>query len=155
TVTITNLLNAGQETLAATPSGAIVAGDITYSSATGILTITRSAPLADYQAVLRSVTYSDNSPAPNTTARVIRFVADDAALASANAAKPVTVTAVNNAPVVPTTGGTTAFTENGPAAQVDSGLAVTDADSPNLASATVTITNLQNGVAESLSFTPS
>src|SRR6185295_17283034 len=45
------------------------------------------------------------------------------------------------APVVTTTGGTTTFTEAGGPVVVDGGVTVTDADSPNLASATVTITN--------------
>src|ERR1051325_10640620 len=51
----------------------------------------------------------------------------------------------NTAPVVTPTAGATTFTEDGPAVVVDSGITVTDADSPNLASATVTITNPQDG----------
>ena len=56
----------------------------------------------------------------------------------------------NTAPVVTTTAGATAFTEDGGPVVVDAGVTVTDADSANLASATVTITNPQDGAAEVL-----
>ena len=52
----------------------------------------------------------------------------------------ITVTAVNDAPVVTTTAGNLSFTENGAAAAIDSGLTVTDVDSTNLTGATVAIT---------------
>ena len=57
------------------------------------------------------------------------------------------------APVVTTTNGTTVFTEGGGPVTVDAGVTVTDSDSPNLASATVTITNPQDGAAEVLAAT--
>src|SRR5262249_29042209 len=67
--------------------------------------------------------------------------------------KTVTVTSVNDAPVVATTGGTTSFTEDGGAVTVDSGVSVSDVDNANLASATVTITNPQDGSAAVLAAT--
>jgi trimeric autotransporter adhesin len=51
----------------------------------------------------------------------------------------ITVTPVNDAPVIATTGTTLAFTENGAATAVDSGLALADIDNTNLVGATVTI----------------
>ncbi|MFO1351233.1 MAG: Ig-like domain-containing protein [Gammaproteobacteria bacterium] len=97
TVTITNLLDVGQETLSATPSGAIVAGDIVYAAPT--LTITHAgAPLADFQAVLRTVTYNNTSPNPNTTARSVSVVVNDGTTNSAVATSTVTVISINAAP---------------------------------------------------------
>ena len=66
----------------------------------------------------------------------------------------VTVGFVNQAPVVTTTGGTTAFTEDAGSVVVDNGLTVTD-DGTTLASATVTITNLLDGANEVLTALPS
>lgn len=80
TVTISSNLTSSEDVLAATPSGAIVAGDIVYTAATGTLTITRSATLADYQAVLRSVTYQNtNATSPNIATRQITFRVNDGA----------------------------------------------------------------------------
>src|SRR6185503_8586146 len=91
--------------------------------------------------------------APDTTSRVISFVANDGALSSTPANKTVTITAVNSAPVVTTTAGTTAFVEDAGPVVVDSGVTVTDVDSTNLASATVTITNVQDAGLEGLAAT--
>ncbi|MCP4303298.1 MAG: tandem-95 repeat protein, partial [bacterium] len=153
TVTISNLLDAGLETLAATPSGAIVAGNISYVAPT--LTITAAAPVADFQAVLQSVTYNNTSNTPDTTDRNLQFVANDGSDNSNTASKTVTVAASNDAPVVTTSGGSTAFTEDGGAVTVDAAVTVTDADSTNLASATVTISNLLDTGLETLAATPS
>ncbi len=59
---------------------------------------------------------------------------------------------VLNAPVVTLLGANATFTEDGAAAVVDAFLTVTDADSTNLTGATITITNLQNGASEILSY---
>jgi VCBS repeat-containing protein len=49
-----------------------------YNSGTGVLTLSGTATLADYQAALRSVTYSDpNGASPTTGDRKISFQADD------------------------------------------------------------------------------
>lgn len=77
-VAITQNLISAEDVLAATPNGAILASDIVYNSANGTLTITRTASLADYQAVLRSVTYrNSNLTNPNTAKREIRFSTTD------------------------------------------------------------------------------
>ena len=66
TVSITNRQDGSNELLSATPSGAIAAGDISFDAATGILTISPAggAPLADFQQVLRSVSYENIAGAP-------------------------------------------------------------------------------------------
>jgi hypothetical protein len=149
TVTITNVLDAGFESLAATACGAFTVG----GSGTPTLTITGSQPPATYQACLQSVTYNNTDLAPDTTNRVISFAANDGALPSNTANKTVTVTAVNSAPTVTTTAGTTAFVEDLGPVVVDSGVTVNDVDNPNLASASVTITNVQDAGLEGLAAT--
>src|SRR5215210_2922709 len=56
-------------------------------------------------------------------------------------------------PVLTPGGATATFTEDGPAVVVDPGITVTDMASPNLVSATVTITNPLDGAAEVLAAT--
>ena len=78
TVTVSQNFATAEDVLAATPSGAILAGDIVFSAATGILTITRNAPKATYETVLRSVTYKNTHPSsPSTATRHLRFATTD------------------------------------------------------------------------------
>ena len=68
------------------------------------------------------------------------------AFSSATDVVDVTVTAVNDAPVVTTTGSTLAYAKSQPKTPVDPGLALADIDNANLLSATVTISgNYANG----------
>ncbi len=48
-----------------------------WNAATGILTLSGSDTLADYQAALRAVTYQDTSPNPNSATRTVSFEAND------------------------------------------------------------------------------
>ncbi len=77
-------------------------GDISgsYNTATGVLTLSSAsgASLAQWQAALRSVTYSNGSETPNTATRTISFSVNDGELDSTAATRTVTVTAVNDAP---------------------------------------------------------
>ena len=92
-VVISQNLSASEDSLTATPSGAVLAGDIVYTSATGTLAITRSASLADYQAVLRSVRYlNSNVSNPNTAVRQIRFSTTDGATPSNQPIRTVAIT---------------------------------------------------------------
>lgn len=91
-VVISQNLTTGEDVLAATPSGAILAGDIVYTAATGTLAITRSASPADYQAVLRSVTYRNtNASNPNTATRQITFTTTDGVNASNSPVREVQI----------------------------------------------------------------
>ncbi len=77
-VIISQALASGEDVLAANPSGALLAGNIAYTAATGTLAITGSAPIADYQAVLRSVTYRNtNLVNPSTSVRRVTFLTSD------------------------------------------------------------------------------
>jgi hypothetical protein len=76
TVSITQGLTAAEDVLSAQASGQILQGDISYAN--GVLSINRSAPVADYQAVLASVRYQNtNLTSPSTATRHVSFNATD------------------------------------------------------------------------------
>ncbi len=110
-----------------------------YDDATGTLTLTGSASVADYRTALRSITYVNTSATPSTTQRTVSFSVTDGALASNVATRNITITAANDAPVVTTSGGTTAYTENGSAVVVDATVTPSDVDDTSLESAQVRI----------------
>ncbi len=102
TVTITNLFDTGFETLTADTTGtSIVAGYVTVPGApgTGTLTLTGPDTVANFQTVLRKVRYLNTDNDPDTTPRVINFVANDGAVNSNTAVSTVTVVAVDSPPV--------------------------------------------------------
>ena len=137
TVSITTGFVTGQDTLAFTNQNGITGS---WSAGTGVLTLTGSATVANYQTALQSVTYVNSSEAPSTATRTVSFVTNDGSANSAAATRDITVTAINDAPVVTTTSSALAYTENAAATAVDSGLTVSDADTATLTSATVSIT---------------
>ena len=133
------LAGALAEDVLALPAQPNVTGS--YDGATGTLTLTGTASVADYQAALRAVTYRDSSKNPSTVGRTATFVAvDDAAAASAPATRAIAVSPVDNAPDVTTSSGALAYTENDPATPIDTGLTIADPDSIDLTGATVQIT---------------
>jgi len=95
TVRITAGFQTGQDVLGFVDTPAITG---TFDPLTGILTLTGSATLADYQTALRSVTYQNTSQNPNTAARSVAFVANDGSANSNTITTTVTVLSVNDAP---------------------------------------------------------
>ena len=87
-----------------------------------------------------------------TTSDVFTYRANDGSLNSNIATVTITVTPVNDAPVV-TAGGTLTFTEGDPATVIDNSITITDNDSPNLAGATVAITGNYASGQDVLGFT--
>jgi hypothetical protein len=85
----------GEDVLAIAAPPGITAG---FDAATGVLTLTGSAPAADYQAALRSVAYQNTSGAPTGGARNIVFTASNTTGASAPVSRTVQVVSVNDAP---------------------------------------------------------
>jgi ELWxxDGT repeat protein/VCBS repeat-containing protein len=98
TVALTGGFTAGQDSLSVTNTGSITGN---FNTTTGILTLTGTASQADYQAALRSVSYSNSSENPSTTARTIAFTVNDGNSVNnlGTATRSITVTAVNDAPV--------------------------------------------------------
>ncbi|WP_164108661.1 MULTISPECIES: MBG domain-containing protein [Sphingobacterium] len=106
------------------------------------------------QGIVNGITYRNTSTNPNTANRIITLssIQDNGGIANGGVdlttlsiASTVTIVAVNNVPIVTTSGGNTTYTE-GTAAVVDAALTVSDPDNTTLASATVAITgNFQSG----------
>lgn len=104
-------------------------GDISgsYDAATGALTLASAggASAAQWQAALRSVTYSNSSDTPNTATRTISFSVNDGQLDSAAATRTVTVTAANDAPQLSLPG---VISLNEDTSRAITGISVSDVD---------------------------
>ncbi len=78
-----------------------------WNSGTGVLTLTGSATVANYQAALRTVAYVNSSDNPNTSTRTVSFQVNDGSGNSNNATRNISVTQVNDAPLLDNTGAMT------------------------------------------------
>ena len=136
TVAITTDHVAADDVLAVTGAAGITG---VYDAPTGVLTLTGAADVGDYQAVLQSVTYDNTSEDPAPATRTISVQVDDGTAPSATATKGIALNAVNDPPVVTTTGTPLALAEGDPATVVDPGVTVTDVDDTDLDGATVSI----------------
>jgi hypothetical protein len=96
TVAITNLLDGDSESLSADTSGTSITAD--YDSSTGVLTLTGEESIANYQQVLRTLTYHNSSQDPNTTARSVEVTVSDGLNDSITRTSVVSVMAVNDDP---------------------------------------------------------
>jgi hypothetical protein len=113
-----------------------------YNGSTGVLTLSGSASLADYEAAIRSVTYENSSENPSDALRRLQFqVTDSGGASSIPSRRDIFVTPVNDAPVVATSDGSTSYTGNDPPAAIDSGLTVGDVDDTNIEAAQVQISS--------------
>jgi hypothetical protein len=127
----------GQDVLGFTSQNGITGS---WSAATGVLTLSGGSSVANYQAALQSVTYTNTSATPSTLARSVSFVVNDGAASSAPAARTITV-ATTTAPVVITSSGALSYLRGSGAVAVDSGIALSDLGNPSLTGATVTISS--------------
>ena len=93
TVAITGGFQSGEDVLAFSNDG-VTMGNIAanYAAGTGILTLTSAgatATVAQWQAALRAVTYTDSSDTPNTANRTISFTVNDGIEAGTASSKTV------------------------------------------------------------------
>jgi hypothetical protein len=140
TVAITSGFVAAQDTLGFTNQNGISGN---YNSGTGVLTLTGSSSVANYQTALRSVTYANSSDNP-TASRTVTFIADDGTSTSAPATKGITINAVNDAPVntVPGPQGTNQNTPLTFSSGNGNQISIADADAgTNAVQVTLTATN--------------
>jgi hypothetical protein len=135
-ITMTGAYANGQDTLAFVNQNGITG---TWTPATGVLALSGASTVANYQAAVRSITYTNTSDNPSTATRTVTFDAFDGLLTSNTSSRTITITAVGDAPVITTSVGPLAYIENAVPA-LDAGITVTDPDSANLTSLTVTIT---------------
>ncbi|MFW6146026.1 MAG: putative Ig domain-containing protein, partial [Planctomycetota bacterium] len=150
TVTVTNFV-AGDVLDADVGATGIVKA---YDGA-GVLTLTGPAAVADFNTVLRTVTFASTSDDPTSTARTVTFVVNDGTDDSVSRTSTVSVTPVNDAPVVSldddNSGGAApdfavTYTENdGAVTIVDADAVISDADDTDIESMTITITNAVGG----------
>jgi hypothetical protein len=125
----------------------------TYDSGTGILTLTGTASVTDYQTALDSITYSfsptngDPTSGGGSTSRTINWTVTDGSTSfGTSSPETSTLDVVHTAPTV-TAGAAVSYELSGPAVTADGTLTTTDADSAgNLTGATVQIgTNFATG----------
>ena len=138
TVTISGNYTGG-DTLGFVEQNGISGG---FDSETGVLTLSGNASISDYETALRSVTFESTSDNPTGATRTISFVADDGGSTdnlSDAVSRDVSVTPVNDAPVVATSEGSTEYPVGDPGVAVDGNVAVDDADDSSIESATVSI----------------
>ncbi len=110
-----------------------------YSSTTGILTLSGSSSVANYQAALRSVKYRNASPTPTTNDRGITFTVTDG---STPASLAGTVIVINKPPDIKTVTKKTAATDGNVAFPVS---AITDPDN-NLDISSLLVTSEKGAV---------
>src|SRR5207247_1515255 len=157
TITLSNHPDGAAESLAVSGCNAAITV-AAYNSTSGVLALSGSTTLANYQSCLRSLKYNNSDQDPDTADRSITVVANDGSDPSNTATATIHVVAVNDPPVVDLNGGgggtgyTNTFTEDGGAvAAADAAAAtISDVDNANLASLTITLSNHPDGAAESL-----
>ncbi|HEX5372256.1 MAG TPA: cadherin-like domain-containing protein, partial [Aquabacterium sp.] len=117
-------------------------GDITgqWDADLGTLTLSGNASLADYEAALALVRYTNLSDDPDTSPRTIEITVSDGSLAQgAVLTRSLSITALNDAPVLVATGSGIGYQENAPATEVCPELQLSDVDNSTLTGATVWI----------------
>jgi hypothetical protein len=141
-VTLTGFV-AGQDVLAADTTGTTITA--IFNAGTGVLDLTGTASLADYEAVLRTVSYFNSSDDPSVAARTAEFEVDDGGGFANIGDIGVVLTAVNDNPVLDNVPAATAYQRGDPAVILAAAAAVLDLDTPTIDEATVTITDVQAG----------
>ena len=104
TVQITSGFLGTEDVLAFTSQFDITGG---FDADTGILALSGNATLAEYQTVIRSVTYANTSDNPNAADRTVSFSVNDGTANSNTPTRDITVTPVNDAPTLASSGGDT------------------------------------------------
>jgi len=117
-----------------------IAGD--YDSTNGVLILTGSASLADYQTALQSISYENTSDDPSDLTRTVSFQINDGDDNSSTVSRDINFTALNDAPTLATIEAMPAiFTEGGSAVGITGNLSLADLDDVNIESATISISN--------------
>jgi Bacterial Ig domain len=120
-----------------------------YDSESGVLTLTGTASVADYETALRSIEYSGTSDNPEPS-KIVEFTVNDGDLDSIAATKEIAVTGVNDKPVLDSSDDALSYTEGAGAVAIDPDLTASDVDSATFAGATVQITDGFSSGSDSL-----
>jgi hypothetical protein len=114
-----------------------------FNAATGTMTLTGTASVANYQTAMESVTYVNTSENPSTAARTVTFAADDGQSVnhlSAGSNHTITVASVDDAPV--NNGVPSQFTVMSGFTHAITGLSITDVDAGAGNDITTTLTSV-------------
>lgn len=152
TVQITGNYQNGQDVLAFTPASGITG---TFTAASGMLALNGVASLADYETALRSATYvNTNTGNPSTAVRTVSFRINDGTANSNTVTRTITITPVNDAPVLSSVEATPlAYSEGQAAAVISAAINATDVDNANLTGGTIQITGNHVPAEDVLTFT--
>ncbi len=150
TVAITSNFDGTEDVLGFTNQNGITGS---YSSGTGILTLTGSATLANYQTALRSVTYQNTDPAPGTATRTISFTINDGDDDSNAEARNIDIVKANIAPVLSNLENSNiTYFAGGGEKTITNTIEVTDLDDTNLDSAFIKISSGYLSAEDTLRF---
>ncbi len=139
TVQITSSYIQGEDKLAFTEANGISSS---WDVASGTLTLTGSATVAEYQAALQSVTYNNVSPIPNTSTRTVQFQVSDDEDPSNTQTRDIAVTETNNVPVLANMESTRLQVQSdNPPQAITEKLTVSDPDDQNIQGATIQISS--------------
>ena len=142
TITISGGLVSAEDVLSFTDANGITGS---YDANTGILTLTGTATLADYELALEAVKYQNtNGDDPNTGSRTVTWVVNDGDTNSAGITSTITVAAVNDAPTATNLNQTQSYTE-GTLNVALTNIIVSDADKGNTVTATLALGNTAIG----------
>ena len=97
TVQITGNYQNDQDVLSFTNTAGITGS---WNAGSGTLTLSGVDSVANYQAALRAVKYANTSDNPSTLARTVSFTGNDGTVNGNTVTRNITVTAVNDAPVL-------------------------------------------------------
>ncbi len=138
-VTLTNAQDA--DTLVVGSPNANIA--VTTATVNGqiVLTLTGAATAAEYEAVIKSITFQNSSQDPSVADRTITVTVNDGQNDSVPATSIVHVVAVNDAPTVSFT--STDYVENGAPQALVNNLQIGDVDGGQLSGAKITVTGVQ------------
>ena len=101
TITLVELLNGNAETLKVDTSGTTLVAN--YNAKTGVLSLTAPSgreTLTNFQKVLRTICYGNDSEAPSAIPRTVRFVISDGSTESPPANAIIDIEPVNDAPLL-------------------------------------------------------
>ncbi len=141
TVSISDNFKSGEDELLFTDTANITGS---WDAATGILTLTGSDTVANYQAALRSVKYETGED-PGDLVRTVSFKVNDGDDNSNVLTRDINVTSVNDLPLVTVAGSELSYYE-GNTTPIDPFLRLKDVDDANIESAVIEISsNFQVG----------
>ncbi|MBY0528057.1 MAG: glycoside hydrolase [Gemmataceae bacterium] len=152
-ILLTNPLDGAAESLDANVAGTGITKS--YDAVSGILTLTGTDTLANYQMVLRTVAYHNTAASPNDTSRIIVFTVYDGAVNSNRANSTITVAVAAGAPDVDASGvdgqaGEANYTADDPPGMDRIAPQAAVQSAGNITQAVITITNPQDVGQETL-----